>query len=95
MVYNRGLFPNLTLPPGGKSGGDEAQLKKIFSEIRGGIKIGRVTDIILNGSYPNIEEYGGVSSIGTIFFELNGKIKEGEFVAASFFPQTSSDLLVI
>jgi hypothetical protein len=32
-------------------------------------RIGRVKDIILNENFPNIEQYGGVNAIGSVFYE--------------------------
>ena len=75
MGYNRGISANVSLPPGSKSGGVE-ELSQIMAKVKGGIQVGRVTDIILNGDYPDIEKYGGSNGIGTIFFEYG---LHGEF----------------
>ena len=93
MGYTKGISSNVKLPPGSKSGGVE-QLSQIMSKVRGGIQVGRVTDIILNGDYPDIEKYGGLNGIGTIFFELNNFISDGNGTARPFFPQLSAYPLV-
>ena len=58
------------------------------------ILVGRVTDIILNGRYPEIEKYGGINSIGTIFFESTEVISNSRNFAKPFFPQISAYPLV-
>jgi hypothetical protein len=93
MGFNKGISANIKLTPGNKSGGVE-QISQILSKVKGGIQIGRVTDIILNGNYPDIEKYGGLNSIGTIFFELNNIISDGRGIAKPFFPQISAYPLV-
>jgi len=93
MGYNRGISANVSLPPGNKSGGVE-QLSQIMAKVKGGIQVGRVTDIILNGDYPDIEKYGGLNGIGTIFFELNNFTSDGRGTAKPFFPQVSAYPLV-
>ena len=93
MGYNRGISANVSLPPGNKSGGVE-QLSQIMAKVKGGIQVGRVTDIILNGDYPAIEKYGGLNGIGTIFFELNNRVSDGSGTAKPFFPQVSAYPLV-
>jgi len=93
MGFNRGLSANVKLPPGSKSGGVE-QLSQIMAKVKGGIQIGRVTDIILNGNYPDIEKYGGLNGIGTIFFELNKFISDKNAIAKPFYPQISAYPLV-
>ena len=93
MGYNRGISANVSLPPGSKSGGVE-ELSQIMAKVKGGIQVGRVTDIILNGDYPDIEKYGGLNGIGTIFFELNNFISDGRGTAKPFFPQISAYPLV-
>jgi hypothetical protein len=93
MGYNRGISANVSLPPGSKSGGVE-ELSQIMAKVKGGIQVGRVTDIILNGEYPEIEKYGGLNGIGTIFFELNNFISDGRGTAKPFFPQISAYPLV-
>lgn len=91
--FNKGLSSNVNLPPGNKSGGLD-QFSEAISKINNGIKIGRVTDIILNEEYPGIENYGGNSAIGTIFYELNRFIGDNNGIAKPFFPQMSSYPLV-
>lgn len=75
-----------------------AQLKKEFKNnslsLTPEIQVGRVTDIILNGKYPKIEDYGGINGIGTIFFELNDKLTGKKATAKPFFPQISAYPLV-
>jgi hypothetical protein len=58
------------------------------------ISVGRVKDIILNDQYPEIEKFGGLNAIGTIFFEINNFQSGGEGIAKPFYPQTSSYPLV-
>ena len=93
MGFNRGISANIKLPAGSRSNGVE-QLSQIMSKIKGGTQIGRVTDIILNKNYPDIDKYGGLNGIGTIFFELSKKISSKGGVAKPFFPQMSSYPLV-
>jgi len=95
VMFDKGLSSN-SIPPAGK-GYDtgNSDLNNILSVLREEIQIGRVTDIILNSNYPNIEEYGGLNGIGTIFFELNTfKPVGGNAIAKPFFPQISSYPLV-
>ncbi len=93
MGFNKGLDANIKVPAGSKSGGVD-RLTQVLSKIKGGIQVGRVTDIILNDQYPDIEEYGGVNGIGTVMFELNNRIADGTGTAKPFFPQMSSYPLV-
>lgn len=93
MGFNRGISANIKLPPGNKSGGNK-NLQQSLSKIQGNTEVGRVTDIILNGDYPNIEEYGGLNSIGTIRFELVSSNNQGKGVAKPFYPQISAYPLV-
>lgn len=58
------------------------------------IKVGRVIDIILNENYPDFEEYGGNSAIGTIKFKPQNFNASGESFAKPFFPNISSLPLV-
>ena len=74
MGFNRGISANTKLPPGNKSSG-LGVIEQVMSRIKGGIQIGRVTDIILNQNYPNIKKYGGTSAIGTIFYESNVELQ--------------------
>ena len=92
VMFDKGISANVSTPPGNKSEGVE-NLQRVMSKIRGGMLIGRVTDIILNSNYPNIKDYGGLNGIGTIFFELNN-IQSSGGVAKPFFPQTSAYPLV-
>ena len=89
MGFNRGISANVKLPPGNKSGGIE-QLSQIMAKVKGGIQVGRVTDIILNSDYPDIDKYGGLNGIGTIFFELNKSVSNRNGIAKPFFPQVSA-----
>lgn len=92
MGYNVGISSNVEVPPGNNSGVE--QLSQIMSKIKGGTQIGRVTDIILNDQYPDIESYGGLNGIGTIFYELNNFVGNKSGVAKPMFPQMSSFPLV-
>jgi len=58
------------------------------------IKVGRVIDIILNEDYPDFEEYGGSSAIGTIKFKPQNFNASGISFAKPFFPNISSLPLV-
>ena len=58
------------------------------------IKVGRVIDIILNENYPDFNEYGGSSSIGTIKFKPQNFNASGISFAKPFFPNISSLPLV-
>ena len=91
-MFKLGLQANTTIQPGNNPGVE--QLSQIMSKVKGGIQIGRVTDIILNGQYPNIDKYGGLNSIGTIFYELNNFIGGQNGIAKPLFPQLSSFPLV-
>lgn len=92
MGYNVGMSSNVEIQPGNNPGVE--QLSQIISKIKGDTQIGRVTDIILNDQYPNIDNYGGLNSIGTIFYELNNFIGNKSGVAKPLFPQMSSLPLV-
>ena len=92
-IFDKGLSANNKPAAGNKSGGVE-QLSQVMAKVKGGMQVGRVTDIILNGAYPNIEDYGGLNGIGTIFFELNNFISDIEGIAKPFYPQTSAYPLV-
>ena len=92
-TFDKGLSANNKPAAGKKSEGVE-QLSQVMAKVQGGMKVGRVTDIILNGAYPNIEDYGGLNGIGTIFFELNNFISDVEGIAKPFYPQTSAYPLV-
>ena len=58
------------------------------------IKVGRVIDIILNENYPDFNEYGGSSAIGTIKFKPQNFNASGISFAKPFFPNISSLPLV-
>lgn len=58
------------------------------------IKVGRVTDIILNTNYPNIQNLGGDSAIGTILFKPQNFNTPGVTFAKPFFPNISSYPLI-
>ena len=93
MGFNRGISANVKLPPGSKSGGN-SNIQQALTQIQGAKEIGRVTDIILNQNYPDIEKYGGLNGIGTIFFELNNIQTPGRGIAKPFYPQLSAYPLV-
>ena len=93
MGFNRGISANVKLPPGSKSGGN-SNIQQALTQIQGAKEIGRVTDIILNQNYPDIEKYGGLNGIGTIFFELNNVQNPGRGIAKPFYPQISAYPLV-
>ena len=93
MGFNRGISANVKLPPGSKSGGN-SNIQQALTQIQGAKEIGRVTDIILNQNYPDIEKYGGLNGIGTIFFELNNVQNSGRGIAKPFYPQLSAYPLV-
>lgn len=92
-IFDKGLSANNKPAAGKKSGGVE-QLSQVMAKVKGGMQVGRVTDIILNGAYPNIEDYGGLNGIGTIFFELNNVQNPGRGIAKPFYPQLSAYPLV-
>jgi hypothetical protein len=93
MGFKKGLSPNISLPSGNRSGGIE-QLTQMMAKVNGGTQVGRVTDIILNENYPDIEKYGGLNGIGTIFFELNSTISNKGATAKPFYPQISAYPLI-
>ena len=70
------------------------QLSSLLSDSKNGIQVGRVIDIILNKDYPNIEKYGGLNAIGTIFFSKVGFESTGFNQAKPFFPQITSYPLI-
>jgi len=90
--FKLGLGANSKVQPGNDSSPEK--LNQIMSKIKGGIQVGRVTDIILNLNYPEINKFGGPNAIGTIFYELNNFIGGKEGVAKPLFPQTSAYPLV-
>lgn len=92
MGLKLGLSSNTTVQPGNNP--EVENISQIMSKVKGGLQIGRVTDIILNGQYPNIDNYGGLNSIGTIFYELNNFIGGEDGIAKPLFPQMSSFPLV-
>ena len=94
MGFKKGLDANRKLPPEAKYTAVERELYRDIKKLKDEFQIGRVTDIILNDKYPDIENYGGVNGIGTIKFELNNFIQEGGGIARPFFPQMSSYPLV-
>jgi len=83
-INQKGLFAN------------QKQSKSLINpfNLKDAIKIGRVKDIILTKDYPNIEDYGGDTAIGTIFFEEQNLISSKSLPAKPFFPQFSSYPLV-
>ena len=58
------------------------------------IFIGRVIDIILNSEHPEYNNYGGSTSIGGVFVELQNFNSPGSTFAKPFYPQFSSYPLV-
>ena len=48
---------------------DNSKIEEQLSLLQNNLIFGRVTDIILDDTYPNFQELGGWSIIGTIFFE--------------------------
>jgi len=93
VMFKKGQSSNNRLSVGNTSGG-MAQISQLVGQLKGGTEVGRVTDIILNGAYPKIEDYGGLNGIGTIFFEIINTQNPGKGVAKPFFPQTSAYPLV-
>lgn len=95
MGFNRGISANNTPSIGNKPSGG-ASLQTEVAKIVGKMYVGRVTDIILNSKYPEIEKYGGVNSIGTIFYEsvefTSDNVNSQR--AKPLFPQMSSYPLV-
>ena len=83
-INQKGLFAN------------QKQSKPLINpfNLKDAIKIGRVKDIILTKDYPNIEDYGGDTAIGTIFFEEQNLISSKSLPAKPLFPQFSSYPLV-
>jgi|TARA_R110001592_G_scaffold187886_6_gene432834 hypothetical protein len=58
------------------------------------VLVGRVTDIILNDNYPDIDKLGGLNAIGNIFFKpVNFNTSDTSY-AIPFFPQMSTFPLV-
>lgn len=90
--FKTGRGSNIKIQPGNNP--DVEKLSQIMSQIKGGIQVGRVTDIILNDQYPEIDKYGGVNGIGTIFYELNNFIGGENGIAKPFFPQISAYPLI-
>jgi len=91
-IFNKGISSNTSLPPG--DGFSTRDLGKVLGKLKTSFQVGRVTDIILNKDYPNIEEYGGDSAIGTIFYETEGFIGSNDNTAKPFSSQMSSYPLV-
>jgi hypothetical protein len=90
--FKLGLSANTKLQPGNNPGVEK--LSQLMSKVKGGIQVGRVTDIILNDQYPEFDKYGGPNGIGTIFYELNNFIGGENGIAKPFFPQLSAYPLV-
>ena len=91
MGFEYGLFANRTPSVEVQTSGIN-KIPEILSKVEGGIQIGRVTDIILNDKYPEIEKYGGENSIGSIFcnpqgFSTTHINKQGAIFAKPFNPQ--------
>lgn len=90
--FKLGLSANTKIQPGNNP--DVEKLSQLMSKVKGGIQVGRVTDIILNDQYPEFNKYGGPNGIGTIFYELNNFIGGENGIAKPFFPQLSAYPLV-
>ena len=89
MLFDKGLAANKKSSRGNKSRGS------LSSPLDTAPLAVRVTDIILNSDYPNIEDYGGLNSIGTIFYEENDlQGSNNNTIAKPFYPQTSAFPLV-
>ena len=84
MLFDKGLAANKKSSRGNKSRGS------LSSPLDTAPLAVRVTDIILNSDYPNIEDYGGLNSIGTIFYELVTTTSPGRGSARPLFPQLSA-----
>lgn len=93
MGFNRGLSANRKSPVDVMSNG-VSNLSQTLSQLNNEMIVGRVTDIILDANYPNIESYGGLNGIGTILYERVDFISPGGGVAKPFYPQMSSYPLV-
>lgn len=92
-TFDRGLSANRKSPNSVATSGI-SQLPSIKSQVKDGIQVGKVTDIILNNQYPDIDKYGGLNAIGTIFFSINKFKSIGSTPAKPFFPQISSYPLI-
>jgi len=88
MGLEYGLTANREVPTDVQTSG-LSQLSEIQSQIKSLTLVGRVTDIILNKDYPEIEKYGGFSAIGSIFFTIQGYTSGGTNVAKPLFPQST------
>ena len=86
MGFESGLFANRKPTVDTQTSGIK-KLPEIFSKIEGGILVGRVTDIILNNEYPDIELYGGENSIGSIFCKPSDFSSSDTIFAKPFNPQ--------
>ena len=88
MPFKRGLTANKN-----ENFLDKGNLSNLLKKSKI-IEIGRVRDIILNDEYPEIEKYGGLSAIGTIFFEFNNFSSSDTNFAKPLYSQISSYPLV-
>ena len=86
MGFESGLFANRKPTVDTQTSGIK-KLPEIFSKVEGGILVGRVTDIILNNEYPDIELYGGENSIGSIFCKPSDFSSSDTIFAKPFNPQ--------
>lgn len=86
MGFESGLFANRKPTVDTQTSGIK-KLPEIFSKVEGGIQVGRVTDIILNNEYPDIELYGGENSIGSIFCKPSDFSSTDVIFAKPFNPQ--------
>lgn len=93
MGFNKGLSANTKIPAGNKIEGLQ-HVKDVVSNLSDQIRVGRVTDIILDINFPEIFNYGGLNGIGTIFFTIVNASNPDVANAKPFFPQMSSYPLV-
>ena len=86
MGLEYGLFANRKSPIETQTSGIN-KIPEILSKVEGGIIVGRITDIILNSNYPDIELYGGENSIGSIFCKPSDFSSTDTIFAKPFNPQ--------
>ena len=89
MGFESGAYANET-----RNRPSNLDLSSFLQSVKNGIQIGIVKDIILNEDFKNIDKYGGVNSIGSIFFNINNFKNFSTSLARPFFPQMSSFPLV-
>ena len=91
-VNRRGLEANQSTPPEILSGGIKG-IPDLKTELENKIRYGRVIDVVLETSFPNISKIGGTSAIGGIYWEDVYRLGDKQF-AIPLFPQLSSPPLV-